>query len=91
MLEWIFGRTENNDAIAVKTPIGYIPKPETFNLNGLDIKPEDFKELFRLDKDFLLQEVDELKQYYDDNVTESTPPEIYKQIEQLRERILKEM
>jgi len=91
VLEWIFGRVEHNDEIAVKTPIGYVPKENSFDLNGLDIKPEEFKELFRLDKQFLLDEVDEIKHYFDENVTDSTPPEVYKQIEQFRQRILTEM
>ena len=89
VLEWIFNRTDQTLAsdIAHQTPIGFMPAIDKFNLNGLDIKQEQLEELFSVDKSFWLKEVDEIKQYFDENVTDSTPQEIYTQIHNLKERI----
>ena len=89
VLEWIFNRTENMENIANETPIGFMPKQEVLNLEGLDIKKEEIEELFSLDKNFWMKECDEIKAYFDQNVNESTPKAIYAQIEKLRERLNK--
>ena len=89
VLEWIFDRTDEVSGIEKETPIGYMPNPENLNLDGLGISEENILELFSLDKNFWLKECDEIKQYFDENVTESTPNEIFSQIEKLRERLNK--
>lgn len=87
VLEWIFGRVENKADIAVKTPIGYVPTHDSFDLAGLNIKPEALEELFKIDREFWAAEADELKKYFDEYVNESTPKEIYEQIEGLKKRL----
>jgi phosphoenolpyruvate carboxykinase (GTP) len=87
VLEWIFKRTDNDDSIAVKTPLGYVPTLNSFDLEGLEIKKEELEELFSLDKNFLEQEAKEVKAYFDEYVNESTPPEMYKQIDLLLSRL----
>ena len=94
VLEWIFKRVDepsNSEKLAIKTPIGYMPTKESFDLNGLNINQETFTELFKLDKQFLLDEVDEIKNYLDENVNDSAPNEIYKQLNDYKTRILNEM
>jgi GTP-dependent phosphoenolpyruvate carboxykinase len=68
-----------------------MPTKESFDLNGLNINQETFAELFKLDKQFLLDEVDEIKNYLDENVNDSAPNEIYKQLNDYKTRILNEM
>lgn len=68
-----------------------MPTKESFDLNGLNINQETFTELFKLDKQFLLDEVDEIKNYLDENVNDSAPNEIYKQLNDYKTRILNEM
>lgn len=88
VLEWIFNRTDAQNAkIAKATPIGYIPEDGSLNLKGLHMSEEAFKELFTIDKDFWLKEHDSIKTYLDENVNESTPEEIYKQLADLKKRI----
>lgn len=88
VLEWIFNRTDaRNDKIAKATPIGYIPEDGSLNLKGLDMSEEAVKELFTIDKDFWQKEHDSIKTYLDENVNESAPEEIYKQLANLKKRI----
>ena len=48
VLEWILDRS-NGKVDAVETPIGYIPKPNSLDLTGLNLNPETLKELFDID------------------------------------------
>ena len=91
VLEWVFDRVEKpSDLNAKKTPIGYMPLESEFNVAGLGLSEEKLNELFSVDKDWWLNEVEEIRNYFEQNVTDSTPPEIYKQIEMIKERLLKE-
>lgn len=87
VLDWILKRCDNVENIAEMTPLGYIPKQTSLNLEGLDLSNEKYRELFKLDKKFLESETAEIKKYLDENVNESTPKEIYQQLDFLNERI----
>lgn len=91
VLEWIFARTDenNNDTakIARKTPIGFMPAEGCIDTSGLDINKTDVDELFQLDKQFWLDETNQIKHYFDENVADSTPDEIFEQIEALQKRV----
>lgn len=90
VLEWIFKRVDNVEGIANKTPFGYIPTPESFDLEGLDIPKKDLEELFSYDLNFWMDEANEIKSYFDEYVNDSTPKEIYHQIQLLTDRIKNE-
>lgn len=66
VLDWIFRRIEGED-IATDSPIGLLPKLESFNLENLKMKI-DMEELFRLPKSFWQEEVKELREYFDAQV-----------------------
>ena len=88
VLEWVFNRTDlDSERYAKKSPIGFVPAEGMLDLDGLDIKQEEFAELFKINKQFWLNEVDEIKKYLDENVNESTPNEIWKQLDGLKQRI----
>lgn len=87
VIEWIFKRTENLDGISVKTPIGLLPTHDGLDLTGLSITQDQIKEMLSIDKNFWLDEVNELKAFFDEYVNESTPKEIYNQIDQLKKRV----
>ena len=53
----------------------------------MDLKPEQVNEMFKIEKKFWVEEVAEIKKYFDEYVNESTPTEIYKQINDLAARI----
>jgi phosphoenolpyruvate carboxykinase (GTP) len=87
VLEWIFNRTENNESIATRSPIGYIPSKNALNTDGLSLKPEKLNELFSVEKGFWKQEASEIRKYFDENVNESMPEAVYKELSKLEERL----
>ena len=60
---------------------------ESINISGLDITKEQLAECLSLDKEFLKNEVEEIKTYIDENVNQSAPEEIFKQIENFKQRV----
>jgi phosphoenolpyruvate carboxykinase (GTP) len=63
VLEWIMKRCFN-EADARETPIGYLPKPEDINVEGLDISKETLEALLTVDKDLWREEAAGIKAYY---------------------------
>lgn len=87
VLDWILKRTENVENIAIKSPIGLIPTNDSIDMNGLNISPEQTKEMLTIDKQFWLSEANELREFFDEYVNESTPKELNDQIDQLKKRV----
>ena len=63
VLMWIVDRCKGT-ADAVETAIGYEPKPEDINIEGLDIDLDTVKGLLSVDKDVWEQEVAEIEEHY---------------------------
>ncbi|MDH3214231.1 MAG: phosphoenolpyruvate carboxykinase (GTP) [Myxococcales bacterium] len=64
VLKWVFERCEGS-VKAVETPIGDLPAERDLDLSGLDIAPEDLRELLRVDIDDWLAEARGIRRYYD--------------------------
>lgn len=64
ILSWIIDRCEGKTD-AVETAIGYEPKPEDININGLDIDLPTIKELLTVDKELWKQEAKGIHEFYD--------------------------
>ena len=64
-LEWILGRCEGT-ADAVETPIGYVPRPEDIDLEGLEdeVTAETLKKLLAVDPADWKGEVADIKTHY---------------------------
>lgn len=86
VLDWILRRLDNEDC-AAETPIGYIPKPDALQLEGL--KNINMKELFDVPKDFWLEECTELEKYFNDQVGDDMPAAVLEELKQLKERLNK--
>lgn len=69
-----------------KTAIGYVPKDGTINLEGIDVSKETMDKLRTTDKEFLLNEVKELKNFFEEQINDDLPKEMWDQLEQLEER-----
>ena len=54
IIEWILDRCRG-EADAVKTPIGYVPTPESLDLTGLDISREALDKLFAVNRGRLVR------------------------------------
>ena len=59
VLEWIIKRCEGK-ADAVETPIGYLPRPEDINLEGLDMDMETLKKILTVDNEKWTAETKEI-------------------------------
>jgi phosphoenolpyruvate carboxykinase (GTP) len=65
VLDWIVNRCAGK-ADAVETPIGYEPKPEDINIEGLEgeVTLDTIKELLRVDKESWREDLDSIKEFY---------------------------
>lgn len=85
VLDWVCRRVGGEDS-AVKTPIGYIPKEDALNLDGLT-ESVDMKGLFDVPKDFWQQEVEEIRTYFDEQVNKDLPDALWQELEALKKRV----
>ena len=63
VLDWILKRTED-EAEAVETPIGYVPRPEDIDLSGLDMTADDVADLLTVDKDLWKEDAANIEGFY---------------------------
>ncbi|MCU1363100.1 MAG: Phosphoenolpyruvate carboxykinase [Acidimicrobiaceae bacterium] len=63
VLEWIFERTAGRGE-AEETAIGYVPTHDALNLEGLDVTPEDIKELLTVDNEEWREEIPRMREHY---------------------------
>jgi phosphoenolpyruvate carboxykinase (GTP) len=89
VLEWVFNRVENT-AVAKETPIGYVPAEKSIDTAGLNLDEATQDELFKIDRDWWLNEVSQIENYFNENVADSTPKQIHEQIERVRGNLLKQ-
>jgi len=84
VLDWILQRVEGKD-VAVQSPIGLLPKKESFNLEGLN--NINWDELFSTPKDFWTKEAGEIRKYFEDNVGSDLPAQIENEVTKLEQRL----
>lgn len=89
VLDWIVRRCNNED-IAKKTAIGYVPKFDSLNLEGLE-EPIDLDALFSLPREFWENEVNAIYKYFDEQVNDDLPKEIMGELKNLEQRIHTEL
>ena len=87
VLLWILARCEGK-ADAVETAIGYVPKPEDINIEGLDISVDTIKDLLTVDKAAWLADVENIKEFYK-LVGDHVPAEMYEELAALEARLEK--
>jgi phosphoenolpyruvate carboxykinase (GTP) len=63
VLEWILKRCDGT-ADAVETPIGYLPKPEDINLDGLDMSEDTLKGILKVNKNDWKKEAGEIEELF---------------------------
>ena len=86
VLMWIINRCKDN-ADAVTTSIGYEPKPEDINIDGLDgITTDTIKGLLDIDKSLWLTEVEGIKEFYA-KFGDRLPVELSDELAKLEERL----
>ncbi len=85
VLMWILDRCDGK-ADAVETPIGYEPKPEDINIEGLDIDVETIKGLLNVDVDLWKEEAKGIEEFYA-KFGDRLPQELRNQLNALKERL----
>lgn len=87
VLMWILARCEGK-VDAVETAIGYVPKAEDINIEGLDLTVDTIKDLLSVDKESWLADVDNIKEFYD-LIGDRVPAELREELSALEERLSK--
>ena len=85
VLMWILDRCDGK-VDAVETPIGYEPKPEDINIEGLDITVDTIKDLLNVDIDLWKEEAKGIEEFYA-KFGDKLPKELANQLEALKKRL----
>ncbi|XP_055612352.1 phosphoenolpyruvate carboxykinase [GTP]-like [Uranotaenia lowii] len=85
VLEWVLQRIDEHDCYQ-DTAIGRVPSRGALNFEGLNMSVSE-QELFSIPKDFWLKEVEEIKQYYDNQLPHDLPQEIAQELDDLKKRV----
>ena len=87
VLNWIIDRCEGK-ADAVETAIGYVPRPEDIDLEGLDMDIETLKSILKVDKDVWEKEAEEIEEHYK-KFGDKLPEELREQLDSLKSALAK--
>ncbi len=85
VLNWILDRCDGK-VDAAETPIGYVPKKEDLNVEGLDIDDKTLTELLAVDKDVWRAELPGIKEYFA-QFGDRLPKGIQEQLDALEARL----
>ena len=85
VLDWIIDRCEDK-VDAVETPIGFVPKAEDINIEGLeDVSLETIKDLLTVDTENWKKEAEGIEQFYGELTR--VPAELYAQLDNLKKNL----
>lgn len=85
VLEWIVNRCEDK-ADAVETPIGFVPKAEDINLEGLDFSLDTLKSILEVKKDQWVTEAEGIEEFYK-KFGDKLPMELREQLDILKHNL----
>ena len=84
VLDWIIDRCEDN-APADDTPIGYVPRPQDINLEGLDLSTDSLNELLEIDREQWRKETELIEEHY--AKFDRLPEALKKELDDLKARL----
>ncbi len=85
VLDWIVNRCEGK-ADAVETPIGYVPKAEDIDLEGLDFSVDTLKSILEVDSNLWKSEAEGIEEFYG-KFGDRLPAELRNQLNGLKARL----
>lgn len=85
VLDWMFRRLRG-EAGAMPSAVGYLPCANSLNLQGLQ-QEVDLHQLFSLDQEFWLREVEDVRRYFTVQVNDDLPNEVARQLDLLQQRV----
>ncbi|MBR7151604.1 MAG: phosphoenolpyruvate carboxykinase (GTP), partial [Clostridia bacterium] len=88
VLMWILARCAG-EVEAVETPIGFVPKAEDINIEGLDgVTVDTIRELLTIDNASWLEDVENIKSFYK-QIGDRVPAELYDELATLEANLRK--
>lgn len=84
-LDWILRRVDGT-VDAERTPIGYLPRPQDLNLEGLKIGAQELRSLLDIERDGWLAEVTDQTLFFD-QIGKRLPPELLQEQKNLKARL----
>ena len=87
VLEWILARCEDK-VDATETAIGYVPKAEDINLEGLDFSIDTLKSILEVNNDQWMKEAEGIEEFYK-KFGDKLPAELKDQLAGLKARLAK--
>lgn len=93
VLDWIIKRCEGA-VDAEETAIGYLPKKEDINLEGIEdeVTPEILEKLLAVDTDLWKKEIAEMRRYYKEDIADKggkVPAALYEVLDKIEARLAK--
>ncbi|MGM9522157.1 MAG: phosphoenolpyruvate carboxykinase (GTP) [Oscillospiraceae bacterium] len=90
VVEWILKRCFD-EVDAVETPIGYMPRPEDINLEGIEdeVSQETLNELLSVDVDGWKKEADSIEEFFNEVGEGKLPKELAESLETLKANLSK--
>ncbi len=85
VIEWIIDRIDSAVA-SVETPIGLLPRREDVDLDGLELAPDSWEQLFAIDREAWHEEADSAAAFFD-GFGARLPDGIRRQLAELRSRL----
>jgi phosphoenolpyruvate carboxykinase (GTP) len=85
VLEWILDRS-NNKIDAVKTPIGYVPRPQDIDLTGIRLSDGALEKLLEVRNENWLHELKGIKHFFE-RFKKDLPQELWQEYEDLCTRL----
>jgi phosphoenolpyruvate carboxykinase (GTP) len=85
VLKWVFERCDGG-AEAVETPIGLVPAEGALDLEGVDVTPEQMRELLKVDADEWREEIPLIREFFDE-FGDRLPSELREALDGLEARL----
>ncbi len=85
VLKWVAERCDGSVG-AQETPIGYMPKIEDLDLQGLDVPEEDLEAITTIDRGEWSAELDAVEAHFE-NYGPKMPKELYEQLRRVRQNM----
>ncbi|MGI8578625.1 MAG: phosphoenolpyruvate carboxykinase (GTP) [Nocardioidaceae bacterium] len=85
VLKWAIERLEGT-AEAVETPIGYVPTPESLDVEGLDVSREELEAVLKVDPQEWRQELPQITEWFD-KFGDKLPTVLWTELDGLKARL----
>jgi len=86
VLKWVIERIEGR-AAATETPIGYVPTPESLDVDGLEMAPEQLAKVLEVDVEEWRAEVPQIQEWFEKIGHDKVPAMLWTELDGLRARL----